>query len=110
MQSAAPGRALTRVIQRRAPESSLRALRAEHDLERRAHARRRGEAELAADRRGALLHLLQALPGAAVDDLEAVAVVVDHHDALAEVLADPHPRVARVRVLPRVREAFLDDA
>src|SRR5579872_4615575 len=88
-----------------------RGLGAQHDFERGAASRSRAEREAALDRRRAGAHVLQALARRRLGAVEAVAVVGDRDETLAErPLADRHLRPGRVRVLADVGEALLHDA
>src|SRR5262245_9560125 len=85
-------------------------LRTEADPEGGAAAGAGAGGEGAADRGGALAHVEQPLAGGIARRLEPVAVVVERHEAVDAAPRDQEQRLARARVLARVREPFLDDA
>src|SRR5437773_10220759 len=91
-------------------EARPRASGAENDFDGGAAPRGRLERERAADRRRALAHVLQALPRAAVADLEPCAVVAHGHQPVDAALADHDPRTTCARMLARVAQALLHDA
>src|SRR5439155_8240974 len=95
----------------RASASRTGRSRPEDDFERGAAPGSGAEREAALDRLGARAYVLQPLPRGSFLTVEAVAVVGDRDEALAEgALPDRDLGPRCVRVLAHVREPFLDDA
>ena len=84
-------------------------LGAERDLDRRAASRTGADRRGAGDARRALPDVAQPLARAAGLFLEAGAVVRDRDHPATVAMPDADDRGSRVRVLPHVREPFLDD-
>src|SRR2546421_8564162 len=81
-------------------------LGAQHDFERGAEPRLRGERESTVDRLRACANVLQALSCGRRFTVEAFAVVTDEHEALVIAHADHDLGPRRVRVLAHVGQAF----